>query len=201
MQGSLCPTCQSASLSSFLDLVGAPIHCNVLWASRAAALGAPRGDICLGFCHDCGMIYNTAFNPDLMTYTEDYENSLHCSPFFQHYATSLATRLVETYDLHGKTIIEIGCGKGEFLTLLCKAGLNHGIGFDPSYEADQDTGDDAADITFIRDEYSEAHLDYAADLICCRPRPASGRVQPCQQRHRPVRRGHQHPADAHRVSW
>ena len=168
MQGSLCPTCQNASLSIFFDRVGAPIHCNVLWSSRAAAVGATRGDMRLGFCHYCGMIYNTVFDPDLMTYTEDYENSLHGSPRFQHYAASLATHLVETYDLHGKTIIEIGCGQGEFLTLLCKAGHNHGVGFDPGYHTDPGTADDTSDMTFIRDEYSAAYLDYAADLICCR---------------------------------
>ncbi len=32
---------------------------------------------------------------------------------------------------HGKTVLEIGCGKGEFLVWMCEAGAGHGIGIDP----------------------------------------------------------------------
>ena len=35
------------------------------------------------------------------------------------------------YDLHGKTVVDIGCGKGDFLVMLCEAGDNAGYGFDP----------------------------------------------------------------------
>lgn len=127
----------------------------------------PRGDIVLGFCHACGFIYNLAFDPARLRYNADYENSLHFSPRFHAYAQDLASRLVRQYDLHGKDIIEIGCGKGEFLELLCKLGGNRGVGFDPSFVNEQND-EKAVDVTFIQDVYAERYADYKADFICSR---------------------------------
>lgn len=120
------------------------------------------------FCERCGHIFNSAFDPSRMEYTETYENSLHYSPRFQEYASRLASALIDRYDLHGKTIIEIGCGSGDFLRILCAMGGNRGIGFDPSFN-----GRDAAnlaeqDIEIIPDVYSDRYVDCKADFICCR---------------------------------
>lgn len=162
-----CPVCASSSLAVFFETLSTPVYCNLLWSSREAALQTPRGDIVLGFCNECGFIFNMAFDPARLRYNTDYENSLHFSPRFQSYAEKLALRLVLQYDLHGKNIIEIGCGKGEFLTLLCKLGGNRGVGFDPSFVNGQ-SDSEAADITFIQDVYSERYADYQADFICSR---------------------------------
>ena len=67
-----------------------PVHCNVLWPTRGEAINAPRGDIRLGYLPDCGHTCNLDFDPSLMEYTQEYENSLHFSPRFQEYATALA---------------------------------------------------------------------------------------------------------------
>ncbi len=152
----------------FIKLQGCPVHCNLLWPGREAALSAPKGNIRLGFCRACGMIYNLAFNPGLLTYTQAYENSLHFSPYFQAYAQELATRLVEQYHLYGKDIVEIGCGTGEFLSLLCEGGRNRAFGFDPSYDGRTEGGVAGEHVTFIRDFYSESYAGYPADFICCR---------------------------------
>jgi SAM-dependent methyltransferase len=123
----------------------------------------------LGFCRQCGHTFNVAFNPDLMKYYDrDYENSLHYSPRFQEYANSLAASLIARYDLHDKNIIEIGCGRGDFLVLLCELGGNRGVGFDPSYTLKRATDVGQERITFVQDFYSERYADYKADLICCR---------------------------------
>lgn len=164
----ICPVCKSSNTDVFLDIPEVPVHCNLLWETSDDALKAPRSDIILMFCEDCEHIFNSAFDPDLMEYTQQYENSLHYSPFFQGYARELADRLIGTYDLHGKNIIEIGCGKGEFLKLLCEMGKNRGVGFDSSYENVGETISPGSDITFIKDFYSERYLDYRADFICCR---------------------------------
>jgi SAM-dependent methyltransferase len=103
-----------------------------------------------------------------MQYAQKYENSLHFSPTFQSYAATTARRLIQRYDLYGKDIVEIGCGKGDFLKLLCELGENSGLGFDPSY-APVPAADGASErITFIPDFYSEGYSDHGADLICCR---------------------------------
>jgi SAM-dependent methyltransferase len=103
-----------------------------------------------------------------MNYGREYENSLHYSPRFQEYASSLARRLIETYDLRSKTVLEIGCGKGDFLNMLCEFGENSGIGFDPSYEESRFSADSQKRFSVINDFYSEKYAEYSADLIVCR---------------------------------
>jgi len=152
----------------FIDIPGVPILCNVFWKTREEALNAPKGSITLAFCGFCGHIFNVAFDPDLMKYDQDYENSLHFSPRFQEYAISLAERLIQAYDLHHKDIIEVGCGKGDFLTMLCERGQNRGIGFDPSYMDGRIDREFDRNITIVRDFYSERYSHYSADMICCR---------------------------------
>ncbi|HEY8475331.1 MAG TPA: class I SAM-dependent methyltransferase [Chloroflexota bacterium] len=145
------------------------MYCNILCPTREDALAVPRGDIALTFCRSCGYIFNAAFDPDLMRYDQRYENSLHCSVHFQQYATALAERLLRQYDLHGKTIIEIGCGQGDFLRLLCQLGNNRGIGFDPAYQRDAPDGAPLpGDVTIVRDYYSDRYAHYRADFVCCR---------------------------------
>lgn len=165
---SICPVCRSSNTDVFLKIPDVPVHCNLLWETSDDALNAPRSDIILMFCEDCEHIFNCAFDPRLMEYTQQYENSLHFSQIFQGYAKELADRLTETYNLHGKSIIEIGCGKGDFLKLLCKTGKNRGVGFDSSYENVGETPCPDPEITFIKDFYSQRYLDYRADFICCR---------------------------------
>jgi hypothetical protein len=161
-----CPACAGSPLSVFLELPAVPVHCNLLWPDRRAALAAPRGDIRLGFCRSCGLVYNTAFDPALVEYSQRYENSLHFSPHFQAYARALALRLIERFDLRGKRIVEIGAGDGDFLRLLCREGGNRGLGFDPGY--DGPSPKDADGVTIIPEFYSEDHAAEPADFIVCR---------------------------------
>jgi SAM-dependent methyltransferase len=163
-----CPVCNSTGIAVFFQVFQVPVHCNVLWSVQDAALRAPKGDVRLGFCGDCGHVFNLVFDPALIEYTQDYENSLHFSPRFQSYAEWLAARLVDRHDLHNRDIIEIGCGKGDFLKLLCELGGNRGVGFDPSYVPEQGVGEAAERITVIQDLYSERYASYKADFICCR---------------------------------
>ena len=163
-----CPVCGSSGIDTSIDIHDVPIYCNVLWPSREEAVNAPKGDISVGYCHDCGHVFNKSFDPSLMSYTEDYENSLHYSPTFNEYAESLASRLLKKYQLKNKSIIEIGCGKGDFLSMLCARGENRGYGFDKSFEADRVRSDTHEHVTFIQDFYGEKYADYDADLVVCR---------------------------------
>ncbi len=164
----ICTICSSTDVSVFIEISQVPVHCNLLWLTRAEAIQAPRGDIRLGFCKACGHIFNLSFDPNCMEYNQEYENSLHFSPRFQKYAKSLATQLVDRYSLYDKDIIEIGCGRGDFLVMLCKLGGNRGIGFDPSYVQEGSRNMTKEEITFIRDFYSKHYAKYKADIICCR---------------------------------
>lgn len=158
----------SENLEIFFEMLSVPVYCNLLWSEQKAAQNCPKGDIKLAFCSETGLITNVAFDPDKLGYCQDYENSLHYSGRFQQYAQSLATSLVERHNLYQKDIIEIGCGKGDFLISLCQIGNNRGVGFDPSYVPRSEHSSMSDQVKFIQDFYSERYQDYQADLICCR---------------------------------
>ncbi len=163
-----CPVCASPHQEIFFEMLAVPVYCNLLWSERHAAQNCPKGDIKLAFCPSCGLITNLAFDPAKLAYSQDYENSLHYSPRFQEYAQSLAAQLVKRHNLYEKNIIEIGCGKGDFLISLCELGNIRGVGFDPSYVPRPEHHQFQGQVQFIQDFYSERYKDYQAELICCR---------------------------------
>lgn len=163
-----CPVCDSHATSLCIKLEEVPIYCSVLYPSIDSALAAPTGDISLMFCQGCGHLFNGTFDAEKIEYGAEYDNSLHYSGKFREYAESLARELVERFDLHDKKIIEIACGKGDFLAYICQLGNNFGYGFDPSYEPDRQSSQGLRNVTITQDYYSERYADLEADLVCCR---------------------------------
>jgi hypothetical protein len=159
-----CPVCDASPLEPVLELVGAPVLCGALWPTRQAALGAPTGTITLAICPSCATAVNTTFDPALVEYGPGYDNSLHGSPVFREYAESLARRLVDRFDLHGKHVVEIGCGKGEFLEVMCRTGGNVGTGFDPAVGRPVDS---PAGVTLVPELFGE-DTPVDADFVCAR---------------------------------
>ena len=145
-----------------------PVNSITLWPSRESALQCPAGAIQLAFCLECGAIYNQAFDPAALHYDTRYDNSLHFSASFRQYAEALADQLIARFDLQGKDLVEVGCGKGDFLSLLCARGGNRGIGFDPTYESDRADAHAGQGFRVVRDFYSRAYAGEAADFVCCR---------------------------------
>lgn len=164
MSAIACLACGSARVERFLELRGVPVFCNVLWSDRASAQAAPRGDLDLGICADCGHVFNLAFDPELVRYAEGYENSLHHSPRFQAYAEELALDLRRRHGLDGKHVVEIACGQGDFLKLVCAGGGSVGTGFDPSFRG----GDPGANVAIRREYFGVSPLVRAPDLVCSR---------------------------------
>jgi SAM-dependent methyltransferase len=163
-----CVTCRSDALTPVLRVESVPTLVNRRWHDAESARAAPRGDIELVLCEECGMIHNAAFDPSLVVYTPAYENSLHFSPTFERHAQSVAERLIETYDVRGKEVLDIGCGKGDFLELICAAGGNRGVGYDPSYDGELDDIAAARNLRFVRELFPEAAHARGADLVCSR---------------------------------
>lgn len=100
-----------------------------------------------------------------MNYEGDYENALHFSSRFQQYAQQLAADLKTKYQLSQKNIVEIGCGSGHFLALLCNIGNNYGFGFDPSCTPKFDK---EKNIRLIRADFNASNIDFPVDFVCCR---------------------------------
>jgi SAM-dependent methyltransferase len=167
-RASLCRICGAAAMDRFMQIHDMPVYCNVLLPSREEALHVPKGSLDLAYCRQCGHIFNLAFDPSVMNYTPAYENSLHFSPGFQRYAEDIAHHLVRSYGVRNKVAIDIGCGKGDFLAILCEAGGNRGIGFDRSYSPGTATHKTSLDLTFVPDFFEEKDGVYRPDLICCR---------------------------------
>jgi SAM-dependent methyltransferase len=101
-------------------------------------------------------------------YSGRYEETQGYSPRFVAFARDLAARWVDRYKLHERDILEIGCGKGEFLQYLCEMGPNRGVGIDPSYDPDRMDSDAANRMRFIRDFYDERYADMTGDAVVCR---------------------------------
>ena len=163
-----CPACGSLTSRVFFELHSVPVNSITLWATHEEALQCPVEEIHLAFCSSCGAIYNRAFEPAALTYDNRYDNSLHFSPSFQRYAEQLADKLIFDFDLHDKAIVEVGCGKGEFLAMLCARGGNRGLGFDPTYDSSRADTNAGRGFRVVRDNYSQMHTDQPADFVCCR---------------------------------
>lgn len=163
-----CPACGSDELECFFTIPQTPLNCVALRPTRDSALNTPTGRIELGFCTACGAVSNIAFDPKLVDYDESYDNSLHFSPTFRKYANRVARDLVERYNLHGKNVIDLGCGNAEFLTLICALGDNRGVGFDPSFIRGRANLEAGKGVTIVQDYYSEAYAEHAADFVICR---------------------------------
>ncbi len=173
----ICPVCSSNSLSDFLSRARVPVHQNLLMRDQAAAMDIPRGDLSLVACHDCGFIFNRAFDPRKIMYGEDYENTQACSPSFNEHLNGLVRHMVVEQNVRDCQVVEVGCGNGLFLRkLVTYAGAgNRGHGFDPSYRGAASELDDR--LEFSARYYDSECADVPADVVVCRhviehvPRP------------------------------
>lgn len=166
--GQGCPNCDQAAPREFYRVEGIPAQSCLLVNTRSEALAFPRADLALGFCDRCGFITNTLFDESVLRYGDQYEETQGFSPTFGAFARKLAQGLVDRFGLRGRRVLEIGCGKGEFVALLCELGAASGIGFDPAFVPGRTTGAAPARVEFRRENYSRAHAGLETDLVVCR---------------------------------
>ncbi len=161
-----CTVCGGGDVARVVEVPRVPVLCNRLCATPEEARQAPTADVSLGYCRGCGHLYNVDFDPSRVEYAPGYENSLGGSERFRRYADALAEDLVHRYDLRRKVVVEIGCGRADFLRSLCARGGSRGWGFDPSHPEEPDRGD--AFVTVVPELYGPDHAHVPADLVCCR---------------------------------
>jgi SAM-dependent methyltransferase len=158
----------SHEMTPFYEVKDVPVHSVLLVRTKEDAINFKKRDIKLGYCENCGFISNIIFDPTVHDYSSEYEETQGFSGTFNKFHKKLAEDLIEKYDLRKKTVIEIGCGKGDFLNLICEIGDNDGIGFDPAYIPERDSKSKQGNVKFIKDFYSEKYTHYKADFICCK---------------------------------
>lgn len=139
------------------EIKGIPVFQNKVCTTIEEANTVVRGNVLIEQEPNSGLIYNAAFEPDLMIYDQGYQNEQGHSPFFQAHlkeVLSIIHSLLESED----KVVEIGCGKGFFLEMMRETGIDV-TGFDPTYEGDK---------PYIIKEYFDESSFVTADLIVLR---------------------------------
>lgn len=133
-----------------------PVFQNRMFHSMEAAKNCTKGDVVLVQDLETGLIFNQAFQPELMEYNADYQNETAVSAQFRKHLENV----VEVIRSHfwEESLIEVGCGKGYFLEHL--EGLGFEItGLDPTYEGSNSS---------IIKEYFTPQIGLKADGIILR---------------------------------
>jgi SAM-dependent methyltransferase len=158
-----CPVCSESASLPLGTIREMPLIGCQFAESRADALRAARGTLDLTLCNACGHIYNRAFEPERIRYVSGYENALGFSPRHRAQLNATIERLICSYALHQKSVVEIGCGSADFLSLLCAKGGNHGVGYDPTQQSRVIRAGDGS-VTILAETFSVAN-EKSVDLV------------------------------------
>lgn len=159
---STCPCCGAQALQPLLQTPEMPVNsCLLRWSQEESEQFA-RAALTLVICAQCGFFWNDSFDGDQLIYDMDYESTQMYSDVFKDYLHQTASAWLQTLDAAPRSILEVGCGQGEFLQVLaglCDARL---LGYDPAYRATPDVSVD------VIPEYLPAAPTGAFDLVVCR---------------------------------
>ncbi|MDM0081979.1 class I SAM-dependent methyltransferase [Variovorax sp. J31P179] len=119
--------------NELLRVNGLPVLQNRVYSSASSAMTSPKGGMVLVQDDVTGLVFNAAFDADLLNYDADYQNEQACSSVFRRHLDEVLC-VIRRHFLT-PSLIEVGCGKGYFLDRLRTAGYE-AIGIDPAYEGD-----------------------------------------------------------------
>jgi len=159
-----CPGCAGTRLGSAFVLPRQPVVLNYRFPDVRAASRVPRRDVSLVQCAGCGLVFNATFDPEVIPYDAGYENRQCFSEAFQRHLGNLASRLGRRLPTRGGRILEVGCGKGDFLRMLCARPGMSGEGYDTSYEGPERE----SNVLFQRRYVGAEDIREAFDLVVCR---------------------------------
>jgi SAM-dependent methyltransferase len=161
-----CPICGSDA-ERFLVRERVPANQNVLFASRDRARNAPTGTLSLHACGECGFVFNAAFQEDRLDYGASYENTQTASDAFASYVDERVARVIDRCGPALKTVVEVGCGKGVFLSRVIDASVaTVGYGFDTSYEGTESGRDNR--LRFFKHYFGAGYVAEPIDAVLCR---------------------------------
>ena len=116
------------------------------------------GEMALRRNLDNAFIENAAFDPERIQYDSDYQNNQALSAAFEAHMNGVLDILKRRYP-EGARVVEVGCGKGDFVELMQRDGTFAVSGYDGAYEGDNpciekrflDTSDELdADVVVLR---------------------------------------------------
>jgi SAM-dependent methyltransferase len=164
---SSCLVCGSGDLRLLADLPAVPVLCNQIIRDPAAARSVKRAPLRLVGCYGCGHMFNAAFDPAVIDYDAAYENSLLCSPRYRNFTDEIVTRIRTRCGDDARSVVEIGCGRGEFLRILSESGYSEATGFDPGRPDETLSSPDGARIAIVGEAFDPVRTPQA-DLVCSR---------------------------------
>ena len=133
-----------------------PVFQNRMFHTEDEARNCVKGNVALVQDLETGLIFNQAFNPELMHYDADYQNEQAVSTVFQQHLHNVSNVIQKHFQ--GCSLIEVGCGKGHFLEQLQGMGFDI-IGLDPTYEGSN---------TSVIKKYFSPEIGLKADVILLR---------------------------------
>ncbi|MEL6997628.1 MAG: class I SAM-dependent methyltransferase [Pseudomonadota bacterium] len=163
-----CPACRAGGSVPLYSLPAIPVQSCILLDTCEEARRFPRSALELMFCGECGFIYNALFDESLVDYASTTEESQHFSDTFNSFARKLVAEIGERYDLVGKQVLEVGCGKGDFLLYLIEHTGCRGLGVDPGYIPERLLSKGGETVPFIRDYFDPRAIAEAPDFVVCR---------------------------------
>jgi len=163
-----CPACAGTQLRQIYALPSIPVQSCILLDSEADAKSFPTAPLRLKFCHECGFVFNAVFDLDLVDYASTTEESQHFSGTFSRFAKKLASEIAGHWEMRGKTTLEIGCGKGEFLLELAEQTGTIGLGVDPGFIPERLGAEGNVSLSFQREFFDPATIEITPDFIACR---------------------------------
>jgi hypothetical protein len=125
------PTTRLDQLTEIYRVDNLPVFQNRMFLSAEEARNCVKGDVVLVQDRATGLIFNRAFNPELMQYDASYQNEQAVSGVFRDHLKNISAVIERHFS--GLSLIEVGCGKGHFLEQLQSAGFTI-TGLDPTYE-------------------------------------------------------------------
>ncbi len=167
MSNNHCPVCCESNNVSTVSRTNLVTMQNYIYRSRQAAQAANTGEFELYACRTCGLAYNARFDSNLVSYDENYDVYIP-SAIFADYYKEIASFLYDKFPLEGGLVIDIACGKGTFLEVLCSLYPNvQGLGIDPSFEFNKSISS-KPNLKFIKDVFKEEYITQKPSLILCR---------------------------------
>lgn len=165
----VCPLCKQTNLIHIFSKKSLPKYNLVRYYDRESALKTLKREVAFYFCKDCLFAFNAAFNASEMDYAVDYESSRASSEYFNKYLNQVFQRLEKTFSITGKTIVEVGCGDGQFLKKLREKYEFNGYGYDSNLNTDLvNQSANKQDLHFVQGCYKLNSLKTIPNLIVLR---------------------------------
>jgi hypothetical protein len=111
----VCSGCASRKLSEAVLIRDQPVILNYRFDSPKASAEVPLRTMELRQCWECGLVFNAAFEDGVVPYDKAYENRQSHSEAFAKHTMQVAKMIGAMMESERPRILEVGCGKGQFL--------------------------------------------------------------------------------------